>query len=186
MSQANIESTARAWALAQPLVAAFISAAVRNYADSQDVLQEVAVAVFADGGSAHPTTASAFNAWALGIARHKIADHFRRKRRHPVMMDEGLLDSVAAAFSQQPDSWTAQGQALEHCMNRVKGDAKRLLELRYQEGRTPEDIARALGRTAVAIRVSLHRVRAALRECVERRLGPLSAEGLGAGGGGGA
>jgi RNA polymerase sigma-70 factor (ECF subfamily) len=185
MSQANIESTARAWALAQPLVAAFISAAVRNYADSQDVLQEVAVAVFADGGgrgaNAHLPTASAFNAWALGIARHKIADHFRRKRRHPVMMDEGLLDSVAAAFSQQPDSWTAQGQALEHCMNRVKGDAKKLLELRYQEGRTPEDIARALGRTAVAIRVSLHRVRAALRECVERRLGPLAAEGLGGG-----
>src|SRR5690349_21755410 len=109
MSQANIESTARAWALAQPLVAAFITSAVRNYADSQDVLQEVAVAVLGDGGATtHPPTGSAFNAWALGIARHKIADHFRRKRRHPVMMDEALLDSVAAAFTQRPDAWTAQ------------------------------------------------------------------------------
>src|SRR5215213_8089808 len=33
MPQANIELIARAWALAQPLVAAFISAAIPNYAD---------------------------------------------------------------------------------------------------------------------------------------------------------
>jgi len=66
---------------------------------------------------------------------------------------------------------TCYYQALEHCMNRVRGDAKKLLELRYQEGRSPEDIAKSLGRTAVAIRVSLHRVRTALRDCVERRLG---------------
>jgi RNA polymerase sigma-70 factor (ECF subfamily) len=169
MAISHSEAVARAWVLVQPIVDAFISSAVRNRADAQDILQDVAVAIL-DGHSL-PMSDRDFTAWSIGIARHKIADHFRRKsHRHLVMGDEVLQD-VADAFAAHADAWTAEGHALEHCLDRVKGDAKHLLHLRYRDGHSPQEIAHRLGRTSEAIRASLLRVRRALRECIERRLG---------------
>ncbi len=169
MAVSPSEAVARAWVLAQPIVDAFISSAVRNHADTQDILQDVAVAIL-DGHSVPPTDRD-FIAWAIGIARHKIADHFRRNgRRHLVMADD-VLQNVADAFTAHADMWTAESHALEHCLHRVKGDPKYLLDLRYREGHSPQEIARRLGRTSEAVRASLLRVRKSLRECIERRLG---------------
>jgi RNA polymerase sigma-70 factor (ECF subfamily) len=170
MVRSQSEAVARAWVLAQPVVDAYITAAVRNFADAQDILQDVAVAVL--DGAAHPPVDKSFAAWTIGIARHKIADHFRRQKRQQVPMDDDVLEVLAEAFAAPPDLWTAEGQALELCLRGVKGDARRLLDLRYREGHSPQEIARTTGRTPEAIRASLLRVRRSLRECIERRLGP--------------
>lgn len=169
MSQSAHETVARAWVLAQPVVDAFISSTVRNHADAQDILQDVAVAIL-DGHSFPPPSAG-LTAWAIGIARHKIADHFRRMKRTQRVMGDEILQDVADAFVAQADVWTAQGAALDQCLSRVKGDHKRLLDLRYREGYSPQEIAERLGRTSEAVRASLLRVRRGLRECIERRLG---------------
>lgn len=158
----------RAWVLAQPVVDAFISTAVRNHADAQDILQDVAVAVLES--NSRPPADAEFMAWAIGIARHKIADHFRRQKRQQIIMQEQVLEGVADAFVAQAEVWTAEGHALELCLESVKGDARHLLDLRYREGHTPQEIARQMGRTSEAIRALLLRVRRALRECIERRL----------------
>lgn len=169
MTRSPIENVARAWARAQPVLNAFICACVQNYEDAQDVLQDTAVAVLA--ADAHPPAAGQFNAWALGIARHKIADYYRRQQRHPIAMDAECLSAAAAAFVEQVDAWTKEGAALEHCIRQVKGSARRLLELRYRENQTHEEIAQVTGRTVNSISVALFRIRAGLRECIERRLG---------------
>jgi RNA polymerase sigma-70 factor (ECF subfamily) len=171
---------AREWVLAQPVVDAFISAAVRNHADAQDILQDVAVAIL-DGHSPPPADAG-FIAWSIGIARHKIADHFRRQNRLQALMEDRVLQGVADAFVAQAHAWTDEGHALEQCLGGVKGEAKHLLDLRYREGHSPQEIARKLGRSSDAIRASLMRVRRSLRDCIERRLGhaqPLTSTGGG-------
>jgi RNA polymerase sigma-70 factor (ECF subfamily) len=169
MAVSDSEAIARAWVLAQPIVDAFISSAVRNHADAQDILQDVAVAILDHHAS--PPLGGNFTAWTIGIARHKIADHFRQKARLQLVMTEEVLQNIADAFSSRVDVWTAEGHALELCLNRVKGVAKDLLNLRYREGYSPQEIAGRLGRTSEAIRASLLRIRRSLRECIERRLG---------------
>jgi RNA polymerase sigma-70 factor (ECF subfamily) len=169
MTRSSIENIARAWARAQPVLNAFICACVQNYDDAQDVLQDTAVAVLA--ADALPPAEGQFNAWALGIARHKVADYYRRQQRHPVAMDAECLTAAALAFGEQVEAWTKEGAALEHCIRQVKGSARRLLELRYRESQSHEEIARITGRTVSSISVSLYRIRAGLRECIERRLG---------------
>jgi RNA polymerase sigma-70 factor (ECF subfamily) len=169
MAVSHSETVARAWVVAQPVVDAFISSAVRNHADAQDILQDVAVAIL-DGHSLPPD--GALTPWAVGIARHKVADYFRRKKRLQVMMEDRVLEVVANAFAVHADAWTAEGDALERCLDRVSGDARQLLDLRYRDGHSPQEMAHRLGRTSEAIRASLLRIRKGLRQCIERRLAP--------------
>jgi RNA polymerase sigma-70 factor (ECF subfamily) len=158
--------------LAQPLVAAFISSAITDFHDSQDVLQEVAAAVFARAGEGTGESPRAFQAWALGIARHKVADYCRGRSRRPglVLMDGELLDGLAAAYIHLAEDFGRRREALEHCVRHVQGEALTLLEMRYKEDLQPEEIAARTGRQSTAVRVALHRLRTLLRECIEGRL----------------
>jgi RNA polymerase sigma-70 factor (ECF subfamily) len=169
MPASHSEAVARAWVLAQPIVDAFISSAVRNHADAQDILQDVAVAVLE--GHSPPPAAGEITAWTVGIARHKIADYFRRKKRLHAVMGDDVLQNIADAFAAQVDVWTAEGHALERCLDGVKGEARHLLDLRYRDGHSPQEMASRLGRTSEAIRASLLRIRRGLRDCIQRRLG---------------
>jgi RNA polymerase sigma-70 factor (ECF subfamily) len=76
----TIEQVARKWSVTQPAVSAFITALVPNFHDTQDVMQEVAAAVFAYDFDKHGWPDS-FQGWAVGIARHKVLDFVRRGRR---------------------------------------------------------------------------------------------------------
>ena len=60
--------------------------------------------------------------------------------------------------------------ALAHCVEKVGGDGRRALWLRYEEGLELRQIAARLEKSASAVGVLLYRVRSALRECIDRRL----------------
>jgi RNA polymerase sigma factor (sigma-70 family) len=60
--------------------------------------------------------------------------------------------------------------ALENCIERVEGRPRKLLEMRYVREMTPRKIAATTGMNSNAVSVMLHRVRRALRECIERQL----------------
>ena len=165
----TIEDLARRWVSAQPVVAAFISLVVRDFHDSQDVLQEVAAAVLSRdvGRDGIPT---AFNAWVIGIARHKAIDWYRKNNMDRVAFDTDALDGIAAAYEQVGRDYGPRQEALEHCLKRVAGKSKEFLEMRYREDMTPHEIARKTGASDSAVRVVLHRVRWALRDCIEHRI----------------
>ena len=57
-----------------------------------------------------------------------------------------------------------------HCIEKVSGEGRRALLLRYEEGLGLKKIAECLRKSASAISVLLYRVRSALRECIDRRL----------------
>jgi len=62
-------------------VRSFIHARVRNAADAEDLAQESFIAAFR--GLAKFDTSQSFEAWLIGIARHRVLGHFRSSvRRH--------------------------------------------------------------------------------------------------------
>ena len=62
-------------------VRSFIHARVRNAADAEDLAQESFIAAFR--GLAKFDTGQSFEAWLIGIARHRVLGHFRStERRH--------------------------------------------------------------------------------------------------------
>ena len=158
------------WTAAHPTVAGFVRGMVPDRAAVDDILQEVALALY--HGMATYDPSRPFVAWALGIAKHKVQDRWRTlARSKQVIRDVGVLEAMAAVSAEMDDELDGRRRALQECLGQVQGRAYDLLRLHYQEGHEPREIARVLGLQAGHVRVLLNRVRAALRQCIERRLG---------------
>jgi RNA polymerase sigma-70 factor (ECF subfamily) len=61
-------------------------------------------------------------------------------------------------------------RALGDCVQQLSGHSRDLLVRCYAPGAQVKDVAESLGRNLPAVYKALQRIRASLRDCVERRL----------------
>ena len=161
------------WTRAQPSVGRFIRSFVRDRGQAEDLLQEVALVIVDRFETYEPDLP--FIGWALGIARRAVLAHLRSVYANPRVEFSDAIDRVADAFERLDPQAEAMKDSLAYCIGNVRGRSRQALVLRYTSGLELKQIAERLGMTAGNVGVLLHRVRANLRECVERRL---KAEGL--------
>jgi len=163
----NTRQAARLWTLAQPVVSAFVTSVVRDFAARDDVLQEIAVAViesFDRYDSSRP-----FVGWVLGIAQNQVGLYLRRIRRDRQTLDDEAIACLASAFESVPAEKTRQLDFLQDCLRGLDGRAKELCDLRYRHELKPAAIAEASGMTANSVAKALQRIRDQLRDCIERK-----------------
>ena len=148
----------------------FIFACVRNHDDTEDILQNVSVAVTESIGQLHDE--SGFLPWAREIARRRVLAHRRSSRRETVCDPEvvrALAEASERVEREQPAS--AHRAALTACLENLPGESRRLIQMRYdREHGNIAELARQLGRTVQSVYAQLKRIKVALRECVSRRL----------------
>jgi RNA polymerase sigma-70 factor (ECF subfamily) len=153
------------WLDAEPSVRAYIGAAVRGFHDTQDLVQQVALTVarrFDEYDDSRP-----FIAWALWLAKSRIADYCRRQGRERLVFSEALLDRLAEALVVRQPKVAARQAALERCLEKLPEKSRQILQLRYAEETPVADVATALGSTPGSIRVMLFRIRNLLAMCID-------------------
>jgi RNA polymerase sigma-70 factor (ECF subfamily) len=156
------------WTQAQPAVSAFVHALVGDRAARDEVLQEVALAIlesFDRYDASRP-----FLPWALGIARKEVANARHRGRRFPALLSEAAESALADAVATVSDDERVSLAHLSDCLARLEGRLREICDLRYRTGLSPARIADALGMQPNTVSKALERVRAELRECIERRI----------------
>lgn len=168
MSMNRNEQLAMHWTRAQPTVAAFITALVGDFNDAEDILQQTAVALVRKFDDYDPDRP--FIAWAIGIARLQVLKYRRDQAVERRRFSDAMIDQIAATYDEMSDELDRMRRVLGRCVDAVEDEPRQLLELRYGEDLKPAAIAERMGLAAGAVRVMLHRLRAALRECIERRL----------------
>ena len=162
------ERLTRLWLEAEPAVRAYVGAAVREFHDAEDVVQQVALTAarrFDEFDASRP-----FLAWVLWLAKSRTVDHYRQQARERRLFSEGLLDRLAAALVSQQAELPARQAALERCLERLPEKSRRLLTLRYAEDASVAEVATAVQSTAGAVRVMLFRIRNLLSQCIEEQL----------------
>ncbi|MGI9458147.1 MAG: sigma-70 family RNA polymerase sigma factor [Aeoliella sp.] len=155
------------WTKAHAVVSGYIRSTVIDFHRAEDVLQETAATVaekFDEYDSSRP-----FNPWALGIARNKVLDALRKSARDRLVFDESVVTQLSMTYADLQTDASEIHIALEHCVERVKGRSRKLLEMRYLRDQTADAIAAATGMTAGAVAVALHRIRKALHDCIEQQ-----------------
>ncbi|MGK2947435.1 MAG: RNA polymerase sigma factor, partial [Acidimicrobiales bacterium] len=118
-----------------------------------------AVAAVQKGAVPHLTTA-----WLIGVARHKLVDHWRRRAR-----DERNLQAVADDASEHDDPWDAHLDAsvAHQVLGRLGAHHRSALTLRYLDGLPVAEVADHLGRTVHATEALLVRARLAFRRAYD-------------------
>ncbi len=148
----------------------YIYACVRNHADAEDILQNVCVAV--TESIQQLTAETGFLPWAREIARRRVLA-YRRTARREQALDPELLTRLAEASERVERACDSSEHraALLACLEALPDHSRRLIAQRY-DGSTAgmHELAARFGRSVQGIYARVKRIKAALRECVERRL----------------
>lgn len=98
-------------------------------------------------------------AWLIGVARHKLVDHWRRQSREErsITLAGPLADEVDDPWQGELDRAAVYG-ALAH----LNGHQRAALTLRYLDGLPVAEVAGHLGRSVHATETLLARARTAL------------------------
>jgi RNA polymerase sigma-70 factor, ECF subfamily len=108
-------------------------------------------------------------AWLIGVARHKMVDHWRRRevegRALQAVVDGGAAES-------ELDDWDVRLDAIlaQEALGGLRAHHRGALTLRYLDGLPVREVAEILGRTVGATEVLLVRARAAFRSRYEAEL----------------
>ena len=143
---------------ALPHVYGYLLARCRDTTLAEDLTAETFLAAVTATRKPHTPTPSV--PWLIGVARHKLADHWRRLERE----ERGLrlLDNPDT-----DDPWDEHVDAIRaHTVLAELGPHHRAaLTLRYLDGLPVAEVADCLGRTVHATEALLVRARAAFRRC---------------------
>jgi RNA polymerase sigma-70 factor, ECF subfamily len=146
----------------------FILGLVPDFSAADDVLQEVCLVITRQAQTFEIGTD--FKAWARSIARLKVKEYLRQKQKLPFTLSEETVDAVASAAEEEDHGWETRRQALADCLKSIAPKAKKMMELRYEQGLPPPEIAKSMEWSLGAVNVQLSRVREFLRNCVSRKL----------------
>jgi RNA polymerase sigma-70 factor, ECF subfamily len=102
--------------------------------------------------------------WLIGVARHKLADHWRRAEREQRGLR--LLDSQPARVDDPWETVVDRIRARE-VLDQLGAHHRAALTLRYLDGLPVPEVARHLDRTLHATEALLVRARAAFRRIYE-------------------
>lgn len=130
---------------------------------------------------------AALFSWLCQICRRQIADHVRANQRHSrniVLIDDspGLrdaLESIAAPASDEPMQGygTAETRRLvQSVLDRLPSRYGDVLEWKYIDGRSVEEIGDLLGVGHIAAQSLLARARVAFREALETVFGSTASD----------
>jgi len=125
---------------------------------AQDVTQAVFVAAVESikSGSAQQLSVG----WVIGIAKHKVADHFRRQAREDRKL---VLASESARLDELPEWAEEQRDRAAAALAGVSAPQRAALVMRYLDGMSVPEIARVLGRSVHATESLLARGRESFR-----------------------
>ena len=136
---------------------------------ARDILQETNLVLCREMDRYDPERP--FIAWAKTVAYYEVLTWRKKQVRERLVFDDALLEDVVATLKESPSYSHKHLDALEHCLSKLPERMRKLIDARYKEGETVNDLATASGRAANAISASLYRIRQLLGACIEENLG---------------
>jgi RNA polymerase sigma-70 factor, ECF subfamily len=152
---------------ALPQVYGYLLSRCGQRALAEDLTAETFLAALDSCRSRPPPRLTA--AWLVGVARHKLVDHWRRAER-----EERGLRLLERQPPEPDDPIQARLDALlaREVLGSLGPHHRAALTLRYLDGLPVPEVADHLGRTVHATEALLVRARSAFRQAYRRKEGP--------------
>jgi RNA polymerase sigma-70 factor (ECF subfamily) len=148
-------------------VRSFIHARVQNAADAEDLAQETFIAAFR--GLSKFEIGQSFEAWLIGIARHRVLGHFRSSGRRQKANDRFREECLAKIETELAGIETETGhdplKRLMDCVEKLPERMRQVIRARLR-GEDGSMAAKILNTTRGAIYMLQLRANDHLRECM--------------------
>jgi RNA polymerase sigma-70 factor (ECF subfamily) len=151
----------------------------------EDVVQEAYSQAFKDINTFHPSTEESFAAWLKVIAENRLRDVIkslrRKKRGGEHYRVQSATDSRLGSAANLAEMLSASGstpsrslarreaiRAVQVAMAGLPQEYREAVRLRYYEGLSIEEVARAMHRSSGAVRGLIDRAKRAMRDSMGR------------------
>jgi len=141
---------------------------VVNVADAEDLTQATTLLLWEKFDEYEPDTD--FAAWAFRIARNLVRNHWRKQARRERHFDDRVLEVVADEAASWRRDDDLRIEALRECMATLPQADRTLIQMRYAENATIEQMADAIERSGKTVYRLLGQIHAALLRCVQLKL----------------
>jgi RNA polymerase sigma-70 factor (ECF subfamily) len=153
---------------AQSRLYAYICCLVGDSAGARDVLQETNLALWNKAGEFDPERP--FFPWAYRIAYLQVLAYRKTRARNRLVFDEELVSELAEQAESRDGDLDLRLEALGHCIEKLPGPRREMLDRRYRDGDSLEQIAERVRKAPNVVAANLYRIRKLLMDCIEARL----------------
>lgn len=161
-----------AYGLVVKATQARLRAFIAGYVPRAEWVDEIAQQAFVSAyrSLADFTPGTDFPAWLRRIAyNHLRAELEKASRRRRLEAD--CAAELARRLERDVERPSDDVDALRDCVAALAPTSRELVDRYYAQGSPLAEIGKSLGRSADSLKVSLFKIRAVLRDCVERKRG---------------
>jgi RNA polymerase sigma-70 factor (ECF subfamily) len=138
------ESFSELYRLFLPKIFSYVSWRVGSRTDAEDIVSEIFMRVVKNLSSYTSRPEATFQSWLYQIAKHAIADFYRRRKPQEVVVEE--LPEVVASFSLEEEFDTrALFAEVFQLLEKMFGREAEILRLKFSMGLKNNEIAVMLG-----------------------------------------
>jgi len=155
----------------QEVIRAYIITQIPGCSEVRDILQEVNILMWEKMDDFKIGTN--FGAWACTIAYYKVLDYRKKEKKNGFLIFSDDLANVLSSESEsrEPATLEVKRNALHSCLQKLKPKERQLLDSRYNSpSGDMEKVSASTGRSRASLRVSLSRLRAGLKNCINHHL----------------
>jgi len=156
-------------------ITSFLATVTNNYHLAEDVFQEVCLKAF-KREEEFESKAHLLN-WAHRVGRNRAIDLLRARDGKYQGLSEEVLEALSSVWQVSGTSTIREMQeSLRGCLEKLTPNNRTILQLRYFEGRSGEEVAERLNRKLPTVYQALARVHKTLGDCVRQQLRLLEGE----------
>lgn len=152
----------------EPELRAFVRACLPRAKDVDEVMQEVSLVAWRKFPLLDD--AAQFARWACVIARYEVLKYRRAHARDRLVLDEDIVEKLAAEGAEEISGRHQRLDALEGCIAKLPIERRSLALAAYAPETSMKELAARLGRTEGSLYQMLARIRQELLRCVELTL----------------
>ncbi len=151
----------------------FITTLMLPTGGTEDVFQNTCVAALRKLQDFHyvgQEPDEAFVRWVCTIARYEVLLYYRSRRKGKLAFSTEMIEQLAETQIEQSEQIQDRLEALNECIEKLGEKEKSILQMRYGNNISVEEIGNRVGRTANGIYKALERIRSRLLLCIQANL----------------
>jgi RNA polymerase sigma factor (sigma-70 family) len=108
--------------------------------------------------------------WLRTTAKFVAMNTMQKRKQRTLSLDDGLIEVLEAAWQKRDtDNVSEMTDSLRHCVDLLPATARRLVEQRYMQAKTYDQLSAETGRPVPSLYVTFSRILSALNDCISAR-----------------